>query len=114
MKNLLLAVSYALVLLPCVSYGQTDRYQLQSCLNLEYANVLANAPPGLTEQDAYKLGYSQGFDFVLTYEQQLRSLPNPEVEVPEILRIASDAGYRMAKNLTRKQITQALERCRNS
>lgn len=113
MRILYLGLLCVFVQLPCAAFTQTDRYQIQSCLNLEYANVLVNAPSGLSNQDAYKRGYSQGFEFIPLYEKQLKSLPNPEVEVLEILKVASDAGYRMAKNLTKEQITLALEKCRS-
>lgn len=90
-----------------------DKYELQSCINIEYANVIANAPSNISTEDGYKRGYSQGFDFIPFYEKKLRSLPSPEVDVPEILRIATEAGSRMAKNLSKEQIAKAVGKCRD-
>lgn len=113
MKHLrfgLLLLSFAFT---CAAVAK-DKYELQSCINIEYANVIANAPPNLSKEEGYKRGYSQGFDFITFYEKSLRSLPNPDAEVPEILRIATEAGSRMAKNLSKAQISKALGECRVS
>ena len=85
--------------------------QLQACINLEYANILASAPTGLSTDDAFKHGYSQS-DFIEYYAKQLRLLPNPQVEVPQMLEIAQAAGIRMANNLSKDQITKGIDRCR--
>lgn len=112
MKILNYGLLCLLPILCCQASAQASKYELQSCINIEYANVIANAPANISVEDGYKLGYSQGFDFIPFYEKKLRSLPNPEVEVPEILKIATDAGSRMAKYLSKDQIGKAIAKCR--
>jgi hypothetical protein len=102
----------ALSMLAFPAMAQDNKYELQSCINIEYANVIANAPTNISTGDGYKRGYSQGFEFIPFYEKKLRSLPNPEVDVPEILGIATEAGSRMAKNLSKDQIAKAMGKCR--
>lgn len=92
--------------------AQAEKMHLQACINLEYANILASAPPGLSTEDAFKHGYSQS-DFIEYYEKRLRLLPNPQVEVPQMLEIAQAAGIRMANNLSKDQIARGIDRCRS-
>jgi len=111
MKILSFGLLCLLTVFTCAAIAQ-DKYELQSCINIEYANVIANAPPNISTEEGYKRGYSQGFDFIPFYEKRLSSLPSPEVDVPEILRIATEVGSRMAKNLSKEQIAKAVGKCR--
>jgi hypothetical protein len=96
------------------SYGQVDKMQLQSCLNIEFASIMFDTPKGVSEAEAFKRGYSKANDFFSFYEKQLRNLPSPESTIPEMLKLAGEAGARMAANLTKAQIDRNLNACRAS
>jgi hypothetical protein len=97
-----------------IAKSDSIRLALQSCINLEYANAIANAPKNISQSDAYKKGYSSGFDFIGFYKKPMQQLPNPESTIPEMLSVASQAGYNMAQNLTKEQIIRGLKDCRNN
>ncbi len=95
-------------------FAQSDKLQLQSCLNVEYAKIFAEVPKGLSEAEAFKTAYSKSYDFASIYEKKLKLLPNPESTIPEMLKIAGEAGKRMASNLSKVQIDRTFNACRAS
>ncbi len=93
-------------------FAQSDKLQLQSCLNVEFAKIFTEVPKGLSEADAFKTAYSKSYDFVSIYEKNLKLLPNPESTIPEMLKTAGEAGSRMSANLSKVQIDRTFNACR--
>jgi hypothetical protein len=111
MKRIIFFISCSFGLVNC--FAQVDRLHLQSCLNIEYAKVLSDiSKKGLSEAEGFKQGYARGADFIPFYETHLRALANPEAVIPEMLKIASDAGARMNANLTKDKIQKDVGACR--
>ncbi len=90
------------------------KYDLQSCLNHEFANILMTENLNISDEKAFEKGYSKGYDFADRYKEAFMVLPNPEVDAREIITTAQEVGMRMFKYLTLNQISKDLEKCRNT